>query len=216
MPTPKYTKLKAEQQACETADEPKTVSVEAAQPEHALFAERQRVRRKVKSFISGLDGASPRQHSRDAPALQLRASDLSEQAKTASAADCLCKLMDSAPGSRQAFRHLANVERSLKSKDADGLFLFDLSAVDLKQALRQLDGLWMAAGPAALVDLRRKIADALAVQDQSSKEILLSTGTLDVLSSFLVDEKMLVSDGRASDFHRLNESWSAETVAAKR
>jgi hypothetical protein len=41
---------------------------------------------------------------------------------------------------------------------------------------------------------------------------VLSRGSFNVLSSFLVDEKMQVSEGRASDFHQLSESWGGPTL----
>jgi hypothetical protein len=136
-----------------------------------------------------------------------------EQAAPVTALSSLIELMDSAPGSRNAFRHLANVETSLQSKDADGLFLFDISAAHLKQALRQLDGLWMEPAPAVLAELRAKMADALAAQEQRDSDVVLTRGSFNVLSSFLVDEKMQVSEGRASDFHQLSESWGGPTLA---
>ena len=124
--------------------------------------------------------------------------------------------MDSAPGSRNAFRHLASVEQTLQSEDpaaADGLFLFDWHAAHLKQALRQLDGLWMEPAPVALAELRGKLADALAAQERREKEEPApSRGGFGVLSSFLVDEKMQVSEGRASDFHQLSESWGGPSA----
>jgi hypothetical protein len=135
-----------------------------------------------------------------------------QPAPLVTAASSLCELMDSAPGSRHAFRHLASVEHSLQSKDAEGLFLFDLSATHLKQALRQLDGLWMEPAPVPLAELRAKMADALAAQENRDKELVQSRGSFSVLSSFLVDEKMQVSEGRASDFHQLSESWDGPTL----
>jgi hypothetical protein len=124
------------------------------------------------------------------------------------AASSLYELMDSAPGSRNAFRHLASIEQWLHNTDAEGLFLFDLSATHLKQALRQLNGLWLEPAPAALAAFREKMVDALAAQEQREKqEAAPSRGNFGVLSSFLVDEKMQVSEGRASDFHQLSESW---------
>lgn len=131
-----------------------------------------------------------------------------EQAPAVTAASSLCELMDSAPGCRNAFRHLASIEQWLHNTDGEGLFLFDLSATHLKQALRQLNGLWMEPAPAALAELRCKISDALAAQEQREKQDATpSRGNFGVLSSFLVDEKMQVSEGRASDFHQLSESW---------
>jgi hypothetical protein len=136
-----------------------------------------------------------------------------EQAPPVTSLSSLAELMDSAPGSRNAFRHLASIEASLHHKGADALFLFDLSAVHLKQALRQLDGLWMEPAPPVLAELRAKMADALAAQESRDKEVALSRGSFNVLSSFLVDEKMQVSEGRASDFHQLSESWGGPTLA---
>jgi hypothetical protein len=131
-----------------------------------------------------------------------------EQAPPVTAASSLCELMDSAPGSRKAFHHLASIEQWLHTTDAEGLFLFDLSATHLKQALRQLNGLWMEPAPAELAELRCKISDALTAQEQREKqETTPSRGNFGALSSFLVDEKMQVSEGRASDFHQLSESW---------
>lgn len=131
-----------------------------------------------------------------------------EHAPAVTAASSLCELMDSAPGCRNAFRHLASIEQWLLNTDGEGLFLFDLSATHLKQALRQLNGLWMEPAPVALAELRCKISDALTAQEQREKqETTPSRGNFGVLSSFLVDEKMQVSEGRASDFHQLSESW---------
>ncbi len=127
---------------------------------------------------------------------------------TVTAASSLCELMDSAPGCRNAFRHLASIEQWLLNTDGEGLFLFDLSANHLKQALRQLNGLWMEPAPAELAALRGKMSDALAAQERREKEDTApSRGNFGVLSSFLVDEKMQVSEGRASDFHQLSENW---------
>ena len=124
-------------------------------------------------------------------------STAAEQPKPVTAASCLCELMDSAPGSRNAFRHLASVEQTLKSKNtvaADGLFLFDSSAAHLKQAHRKLDGLWMEPAPVALAELRSKLANALAAQERREKEEAApSRGSFSQMSSFLVDEKMQVS-----------------------
>ena len=138
---------------------------------------------------------------------------VSEPTPPTNAMSCLAELMDSAPGSRQAFRHLAAVEAGLQGGGADGLFLFDLSAVHLKQALRQLDGLWMEPAPQPLAALRAKMADALTAQEQRDLEVHQSRGSFNVLSSFLVDEKMQVSEGRASDFHQLSESWGDPSLA---
>jgi hypothetical protein len=129
------------------------------------------------------------------------------------AASSLYELMDSAPGSRNAFRHLASIEQWLHNTDGEGLFLFDLSATHLRQALRQLNGLWMEPAPAALAELREKMVDALAAQEQREKqETVPVPGNFGVLSSFLVDEKMQVSKGRASDFHQLSESWGGPSL----
>jgi hypothetical protein len=136
-----------------------------------------------------------------------------EQVNPVTALSSLIELMDSAPGSRNAFRHLASVEANLQSKNADGLFLFDMSAAHLKQALRQLDGLWMEPAPVPLAELRAKMADALAAQEQRDTELVPSRGSFSALSSFLVDEKMQVSEGRASDFHQLSESWGGPSLA---
>ena len=142
---------------------------------------------------------------------------VSEPTPATNALSCLAELMDSAPGSRHAFRHLAAIEAGLQSggnNNADGLFLFDLSAAHLKQALRQLDGLWMEPAPRPLSDLRAKMSDALAAQETRDLEAHPSRGSFNVLSSFLVDEKMQVSEGRATDFQQLTESWGNPTLAA--
>ena len=139
-----------------------------------------------------------------------------EPPPAASALACLTELMDSAPGCRNAFRHLAAVELGLQGgggANNDGLFLFDLSAEHLKQALRQLDGLWMEPAPPPLAALRAKMADGLAAQEQRVLEVAQSRGSFNVLSSFMVDEKMQVSEGRASDFHQLSDSWGDPTLA---
>lgn len=131
-----------------------------------------------------------------------------EAPKPVTAASSLCELLDSAPGSRNAFRHLASIEQSLQGKDTGGLFLFDWSADELTQALRQLGGLWMEPAPPELAELRAKMVDALAAQERREHdEAIPALGSFSVLSSFLVDEKMQVSDGRASDFLELSESW---------
>ena len=178
----------------------------------ALFSKQVKFRRGDDGFKFVLEGANRRTPSAVAVPAPVAETAPFEQAKPATALASLVELMDSAPGSRNAFRHLASIEASLQSKDADGLFLFDLNALHLKQALRQLDGLWMEPTPLALAELRGKMADALAAQEKRDTELVLSRGSFNVLSSFLVDEKMQVSEGRASDFHQLSESWGGPSL----
>ncbi len=131
-----------------------------------------------------------------------------KSAAPAAAMACLAELLDSAPGSRKTFRHLAAVESALKRINPDGLFLFDMSAANLKQALRQLDGLWTEPAPPGLESLRAKMRDALAAQERRQVEQPQARGSFNVPSSFLVDEKMQVSEGSASDFQRLSDSYA--------
>jgi hypothetical protein len=71
----------------------------------------------------------------------------------------------------------------------------------------------MEPAPVALAELREKMVDALAAQEQREKqETVPVPGNFGVLSSFLVDEKMQVSEGRASDFHQLSESWGGPSL----
>ena len=117
----------------------------------------------------------------------------------------LTALLDSAPGSRQVMRYLAAIENALKTKDARGLFLFDVPVRRLVQALRQLDGLMAETPPAGLVALRVRIADAIRAQESLEREDDLRQP----LSSFLVEHKLEVVEARASDFDAVQANWRA-------
>ncbi len=194
------------------SEAPKKSSFVPVRLAQALFSKQVKFKRGDDGFKFVLEGVNPSQQSSVVTPASVATPTQLEQPKPATALASLSELMDSAPGSRNAFRHLGSIEAGLQSKDADGLFLFDLNALHLKQALRQLDGLWMEPAPPALAELRAKIADALAAQEHRDTEVVLSRGSFNVLSSFLVDEKMQVSEGRASDFHQLSESWGGPTL----
>jgi hypothetical protein len=192
--------------AAKPSEASKTSSFAPLRLAQTLFSKQVKFKREEAGYKFVLENTGAQSGSAEtAPPVKQAAA---EQAPPVTAASSLCELMDSAPGSRTAFRHLASIEQWLHSTDAEGLFLFDLSATHLKQALRQLNGLWMEPAPAALTELRCKISDALTAQEQREKQDAMpSRGNFGVLSSFLVDEKMQVSEGRASDFHQLSESW---------
>lgn len=200
----------------EQTDAPKKSGFAPMRLAQALFSKQVKVKRDERGYKLALEGGGRGPQGDVAAPSHLSVSTAAEQPKPVPAAVCLRELMDSAPGSRNAFRHLASLEQTLQSKDpaaADGLFLFDWHAAHLKQALRQLDGLWMEPAPVALAELRGKLADALAAQERREKEEPApSRGGFGVLSSFLVDEKMQVSEGRASDFHQLSESWGGPSA----
>ena len=162
-----------------------------------LFSRQVKFKRDERGYKFALEGAARSPQDGVATPSPSSVSTAAEQPKPVTAASCLCELMDSAPGSRNAFRQLASVERTLQSKNtaaAEGLFLFDLSAAHLKQALRQLDGLWMEPAPVALAELRSKLGDALAAQERrEAEEAAPLRGSFSQMSSFLVDEKMQVS-----------------------
>jgi hypothetical protein len=194
----------------EPTEAPKKSGFAPVRLAQALFSKQVKFKRGDEGYKFVLEGAASG-HPMYA-ALRPDVAPPTEPAPPVTAASSLFELMDSAPGSRQAFRHLASIEHGLQSKDGEGLFLFDLSAAHLKQALRQLNGLWMEPAPVALVELRGKMADALAAQEQRDQEQVPAPGSFGVLSSFLVDEKMQVSEGRASDFHQLSESWGGPSL----
>lgn len=194
-----------------SSDAPKKSSFAAVRLAHALFSKQVKFKRDEAGYKFVLENTGTQNPGATPESLAVRPAAV--QAPPVTAASSLCELMDSAPGSRNAFRHLASIEQGLLSHDGEGLFLFDLSATHLKQALRQLNGLWMDPAPDALQALREKMADALVAQEQREKEEATPTrGSFSVLSSFLVDEKMQVSEGRASDFHQLSESWGGPSL----
>jgi hypothetical protein len=191
---------------------PKKSSFAPVRLAQALFSKQVKFKRDEAGYKLVLENSST-QSGNTTPVPIAVPTAAAQVAPPVTAASSLYELMDSAPGSRNAFRHLASIEQWLHTTDGEGLFLFDLSATHLKQALRQLNGLWMEPAPAALAELRCKMSDALAAQEQREKqETAPSQANLGVLSSFLVDEKMQVSEGRASDFHQLSESWGGPSL----
>lgn len=200
--------------AAKPSETPRTPGFAPMRMAQALFTKQVKLKRDEQGYKFTLEKTAPKSVSGNVPRPLAVVISLPETAPAQTAASCLFELMDSAPGSRNAFRHLASIEHALKTKDADALFLFDLSSVHLKQALRQLDGLWMEPAPQKLAQLRAQMAHALAAQEQRDLEAAptrdgASHGDFSTLSSFLVDEKMQVSEGRASDFHQLSASWGA-------
>ena len=111
----------------------------------------------------------------------------------------LKELLNRCPGAREVLPHLAGVERALKTQ---GLAAFDsLPPRVLGRAAAQLESVLAEPVSAGIAELRSRIGTAL--KDQERKEQAASRRAAP--SSFLVDEKLQVSEGRVSDFMAVME-----------
>jgi hypothetical protein len=105
-------------------------------------------------------------------------------------------LLDRVPTSRRVFMHLGTLERTLAE---DGLPGIDwLPQTVLEKAHEQLAALPLPASSQALPQLVSLLE--LAVRTRKARQA--ATGSAPFLSSFLTDEKLIVSEASATDFQR--------------
>lgn len=110
----------------------------------------------------------------------------------------LSALFKSAPGSREALRHLAAVRHGLKHKDSKGLFLFGADPTHVRAALRQLDGLMPKEPAAGLAALRARMVDAIATHARRTKRLEMLSPRSDLMHS----ERMEVREASTTEFDR--------------
>jgi hypothetical protein len=107
-------------------------------------------------------------------------------------------LFKSAPGSREALRHLAAVQHGLKHKDSKGLFLFGADPAHVRTALRQLDGLMPKQPTPGLAALRARMVDAIGTRERRAKRLEMLSPRSDLMHS----DRMEVREASATEFDR--------------
>jgi hypothetical protein len=106
----------------------------------------------------------------------------------------LKELLNRCPGSREVLPHLAGVEHAIKTQ---GLAAFDaLPQRVLQRALGQLESVVAEPVGAGIAELRSRIGVAL----KNFEKIEQAASRRAAPSSFLVEEKLQVSEGSHSDF----------------
>ena len=113
--------------------------------------------------------------------------------------DELKALLNRCPGARQVLPHLAGVEQALKTQ---GLGAFDsLPPRVLQRAATQLESVLTEPVSAAIAELRSRLGVALKNHEKAE----LAASRRAAPSSFLVDEKLQVSEGSVTDFMKVME-----------
>jgi hypothetical protein len=107
-------------------------------------------------------------------------------------------LFKSAPGSREALRHLAAVQHGLKHKDSKGLFLFGADPTHVRTALRQLDGLMPKQPTPGLAALRARMVDAIGTRERRAQRLEMLSPRSDLMQS----DRMEVREASATEFDR--------------
>ena len=106
----------------------------------------------------------------------------------------LKELFSRCPGAREVLPHLAGVEQALKVR---GLAAFDsLPQRVIARAKAQLESVATEPVSAGIAELRSRIGVALQKHERIEQAASRRAGP----SSFLVDEKLQVSEGSVSDF----------------
>ncbi len=158
----------------------------------ALFVREVRVRRVDGKLAVGLhDKAEPR-----AEASPMRAE--------------LKALLNAAPDSRSRLRFLAAVEHGLKHKDPTGLFLYEVEPERLRAALRQFDAVVPAQPSPTLVALRARLVDAIGSREKKRKRLELLAPRSDLMH----DQRVEITEARASDFARIQAQWKVDPSAS--
>ena len=113
--------------------------------------------------------------------------------------DELKALLNRCPGARQVLPDLAGVEQALKTQ---GLVAFDsLPPRVLQRAATQLESVLAEPVSATIAELRSRLGVALRNHEKAE----LAASRRAAPSSFLVDEKLQVSEGSVSDFMKVME-----------
>jgi hypothetical protein len=113
--------------------------------------------------------------------------------------DELKALLNRCPGAREVLPHLAGVEQALKTQ---GLAAFDsLPPRVLQRAATQLESVLAEPVSAAIAELRSRLCVALKNHEKAE----LAASRRAAPSSFLVDEKLQVSEASVSDFMKVME-----------
>jgi len=117
-------------------------------------------------------------------------------------------LLNAAPDSRSRLRFLAAVEHGLKHKDPTGLFLYEVAPERLRAALRQFDALVPAKPSQTLAALRARLVDAIGSREKKQKRLEMLAPRSDLMR----DQRIEVSEARASDFARIQAQWKTESA----
>ena len=113
--------------------------------------------------------------------------------------DELKALLNRCPGAREVLPHLAVVEQALKTQ---GLAAFDsLPPRVLQRAATQLESVLAEPVSAAIAELRSRLGVALKNHEKAEQAAARRAAP----SSFLVDEKLQVSEASVSDFMKVME-----------
>jgi len=118
-------------------------------------------------------------------------------------------LLNAAPDSRSRLRFLAAVEHGLKHKDPTGLFLYEVEPERLRTALRQFDALVPAQPSPTLAALRARLVDAIGSREKKRKRLEMLAPRSDLMR----DQRIEVTEARASDFARIQAQWNPESPA---
>jgi hypothetical protein len=134
----------------------------------------------------------------DDPAAAKRKAQASAHAEqvTSRMRDELTGLLDRCKGSRRSLPHLAGIEHALKTQGAGA---FDgMPERVLARASQQLEAVLTEPVSAGLSDLRSRLVVAQTAAEEGESATTKNAGP----SSFLTDQKLLVSEGSVSDFMR--------------
>lgn len=118
-------------------------------------------------------------------------------------------LLNAAPDSRSRLRFLAAVEHGLKHKDPTGLFLYEVEPERLRAALRQFDALVPEQPSPTLAALRARLVDAIGSREKKRKRLEMLAPRSDLMR----DQRIEVTEARASDFARIQAQWKTESSA---
>lgn len=117
----------------------------------------------------------------------------------------LKELLGRSPGAREVLPHLAGVEHALKTQ---GVAAFDtLPPRVLKRAATQLENVLPEPPSEGIAELRSRLSRALSAHDEARVAVMRPAQP----STFLVDEKLRVSEASVSDFMRVVEAAQRKT-----
>lgn len=119
-------------------------------------------------------------------------------------------LLNAAPDSRSRLRFLAAVEHGLKHKDPTGLFLYEVEPERLRAALRQFDAVVPADPSPTLAALRARLVDAIGSREKKRKRLELLAPRSDLMR----DQRVEITEARASDFARIQAQWKVDPSAS--
>ncbi|KAB2874530.1 MAG: hypothetical protein IT503_16760 [Burkholderiaceae bacterium] len=187
-----------------------TAPAEASEPETAPQTDRKGSWLGAVRALLGREVSVRRVDGKLAVALQDKAERRLADAAASPMRAELKALLNAAPDSRSRLRFLAAVEHGLKHKDPTGLFLYEVEPERLRAALRQFDAVVPADPSPTLAALRARLVDAIGSREKKRKRLELLAPRSDLMR----DQRVEITEARASDFARIQAQWKVDPSAS--